>query len=74
MNQILITYLTVHIMLYKIHQIEVFFVVRAKKNRQYKIVKWTRRLPKYVLSDVTIKVTVFYPGQYYPKHLQLVKY
>jgi ABC-type Zn2+ transport system substrate-binding protein/surface adhesin len=30
--------------LYKIHQIGAFFVVRAKKNLQYKIIKWKRRL------------------------------
>lgn len=61
-------------MLYKIHQIEAFFVVRAKKNLQYKPIKWKRRLPKNVLSDVTIELTGFYPKQYYPEHLKLVKY
>ena len=61
-------------MLYKIHQIEAFFVVRAKKHLQYKIVKWKRRLPKYVLSDVTIELTGFYPRRYYLKHLRLVRY
>lgn len=33
-------------MLYKIHQIQAFFVIRAKKNLQYKVIKWKRRLPK----------------------------
>lgn len=61
-------------MLYKIHQIEAFFVIRAKKNLQYKSVKWKRRLPKNILSDVTIELTGFYPKQYYPKYLRLVKY
>jgi len=61
-------------MLYKIHQIRAFFVVRAKKNLQYKIIKWKRRLPKNVLSDVTIELTGFYPKQYYPEHLRLVRY
>ena len=61
-------------MLYKIHQIEAFFVVRAKKNLQYQIIKWKRRLPKNVLSDVTIELTGFYPKQYYPTHLRLVRY
>lgn len=27
-----------------------------------------------ILSDVTIELTGFYPKQYYPKHLRLVKY
>ena len=46
-------------MLYKIHQIGAFFVLRAKMNLQYKSIKWKRRLPKNVLSDMTIKLTGF---------------
>jgi transposase len=61
-------------MLYRIHQIEARFVVRAKKNFLYKSVKWKRRLPKNVLSDMTIELTGFYPKQYYPEKLRLVKY
>ncbi len=61
-------------MLYKIHQIGAFFVVRAKNNLQCKIIKWKRRLPKNVLSDVTIELAGFYPRQYYPEHLRLVRY
>ena len=61
-------------MLYKIQQIGAYFVVRAKKNLQYKIIKWKRRVPKNVLSDVTIELTGFYPKQYYPEHLRLVRY
>jgi hypothetical protein len=61
-------------MLYKIHQIGAFFIVRAKKNLQYKPIKWKRRLPKNILSDVTIELTGFYPSQYYPEPLRLVRY
>ncbi len=61
-------------MLYKIHQIGAYFVVRAKKNMQYKPVKWKRRLPKNVFSDMTIELTGFYPKQYYPEPIRLVKY
>lgn len=39
--------------LFRIHTIETFFVVRAKKNLQYIMVKWKRRLPHNVLSDAT---------------------
>jgi transposase len=60
--------------LYRIHQIEAHFVVRAKKNLQCKAVKWKRRLPKNVLSDMTIELTGFYPKQYYPEKLRLVRY
>lgn len=61
-------------MLYRIHQIEACFVVRAKKNLQCKVIKWKRRLPKNVLSDATIELTGFYPKQHYPEKLRLVKY
>ncbi|WP_394333256.1 transposase [Parabacteroides massiliensis] len=50
------------------------FVVRAKKNLQYKPIKWKRRMPKNVLSDMAIGVTGFYPKQYYPEPLRLVRY
>lgn len=61
-------------MLYKIHQIGASFVVRAKKNLQCKSIKWKRRLPKNVLSDTTIELIGFYPKQYYPEKLRLVRY
>ena len=61
-------------MLYKIHQIDAFFVIRAKNNLQFKSIKWKRRLPKNVLSDVTIELAGFYPSQYYPETLRLVRY
>ena len=61
-------------MLYRIHQIGAYFVVRAKKNFQYKPIKWKRRMPKNVLSDMAIGVTGFYPKQYYPEPLRLVRY
>lgn len=61
-------------MLYKIHQIGAYFVIRAKTNLQYKTIKWKRRLPRNVLSDLTIGLTGFYPKQYYPWALRMVKY
>ncbi|HLR00864.1 MAG TPA: IS4 family transposase [Sphingobacterium sp.] len=61
-------------MLYKIHQIGAYFVIRAKTNLQYKTIKWKRRLPRNVLSDLTIGLTGFYPKQYYPEALRLIKY
>lgn len=61
-------------MLYKIHQIGAYFVIRAKANLQYKTIKWKRRLPRNVLSDLTIGLTGFYPKQYYPGALRLVRY
>lgn len=61
-------------MLNKIHQIGSFFVVRAKKNLQCKAIRWKRRFPKNVLSDATTELTGFYPRQYYPEHLRLVRF
>lgn len=61
-------------MLYKIHQIGAYFVIRAKTNLQYKTIKWKRRLPRNVLSDLTIELTGFYPKQYCPGTLRLVRY
>lgn len=60
--------------LFKIHTIEAFFVVRAKKNLQYKLIKWKRRLPHNVLSDATVVLTGFYPKKHYPEHLRLIRY
>ncbi len=60
--------------LYKIHGISAYFIVRTKSNLQYKQVKWKRRMPKNVLSDSIVELTGFYPKQYYPKHLRIVKY
>jgi hypothetical protein len=40
--------------LFRINQISAYFVVRAKKNLQYKAIKWRRKLPQNVLSDSTI--------------------
>ncbi len=61
-------------MLYRINQIGAFFVVRAKKNIQYRTIKWKRKLPKNVFSDVLIELTGSYPKQYYPEYLRMVRY
>jgi hypothetical protein len=61
-------------MLYKIHQIGAFFVIRAKKNLQYQTIKWKRRLPKNVLSDLIIELTGFYPKQFYPQAFRFIRY
>ena len=60
--------------LYRITCTESFFVVRAKKNLQYKVVKWRRRLPKNVLSDAVITLIGYYPSRRYPEPLRLVRY
>lgn len=60
--------------LYRIEEIGSYFVIRAKKNVQYRAVKWKRRLPENVLTDAEIELTGYYPSKYYPKRLRLVRY
>lgn len=60
--------------LYKIHSRESFFVVRAKKNLQFRCVRWKRRFPKNVLADSVIELTDAITRQKYTERLRLVKY
>ena len=60
--------------LYHIHKVESFFVVRAKKNLQFKCLKWKRRLPKNVLTDAEIIFTEDSSFEKYPESLRLVKF
>ena len=60
--------------LYRIHRMESFFVVRAKSNLQYKCAKWKRRMPKGILTDAEIELTVYKSQKDYPGHLRLVRF
>lgn len=60
--------------LFRIQRMESFFVVRAKTNLQYKCVKWKRRMPKNILSDAEIELTVYNSRMDYPDNLRLVRY
>lgn len=60
--------------LYRFHCAGAFFVVRAKKNLQYKALKWKRRMPKNVLSDSIIELTTYKSHNYYPVQLRRVEY
>lgn len=60
--------------LFRIHQTGAFFVVRAKKNLQFEVVKWKRRLPKGVMSDSIIRLTVYKSLKDYPETLRRVVY
>ena len=60
--------------LFCIQRMESFFVVRAKTNLQYKCVKWKRRMPKNILSDAEIELTVYNSRKDYPDNLRLVRY
>ena len=60
--------------LYRIHKMESFFVVRAKRNLQFKCINWKRRLPQNVLTDTEIVLTKDASLEKYPEHLRLVRY
>ena len=60
--------------LFRITCTESFFVVRAKKNLQYRPIKWRRRLQENVLSDAVVVLSGYYPSKHYPKLLRLVRY
>ena len=60
--------------LFRIHTIGAFFVVRAKKNLQYRPIKWKRRMPEGVLSDSEIELTVYNTSKQYPGTLRRVVY
>jgi len=60
--------------LYRIQRMESFFIVRAKSNLQYKCVRWKRRMPKNILTDAEIELTVYKSRKDYPENLRLVRY
>src|SRR5574344_18026 len=60
--------------LYKICMNESYFVVRAKKNLQYKCTTWKRRLPKNVLTDSVIELTDVNTKKKYPERLRIVRF
>ena len=60
--------------LYRIHLTDSFYVVRAKTNLKYKIVKWKRRMPKNVLTDAEVKLTGYLSEKKYPESFRFVRY
>jgi hypothetical protein len=60
--------------LYRIHLTDSFYVVRAKTNLKYKIVKWKRRMPKNVLTDAEVKLTGYLSEKKYPESFRLLRY
>lgn len=77
MNQALITSLTAVITTSK-YCIKFIKLKPTLLSEQKRIsgttIQWKRRLPKNVLSDASVFLTGFYPKQYYPEPLRLVKY
>ena len=61
----------------RLHHIKVvgfFFVVRAKNPLKYQHVRWKRRMPKNVLSDSIIRLTVYKSKHDYPEVLRRIEY
>ena len=68
-----LAYIVYHL-LYKIHMMDSFFVVRAKTNIKARVLKWKRRLPQNILSDCEIELTGFYTQKSYPETIRLVRF
>ena len=60
--------------LYRINEIESFFVVRAKENLRFKAVKWKRRMPKDVVSDSIVRLSGYASEKKYPDVLRRIVY
>ena len=43
--------------LYRIHLTGSYYVIRAKTNLKYEVIKWKRRMPKNILTDAEVKLT-----------------
>ena len=60
--------------LYKIHLTGSFYIVRAKTNLKYKVVKWKRRMPKNILTDAEVKLTGYLSERKYPESFRLIRF
>jgi len=60
--------------LYRIHLTGSFFVVRAKTNLKYTMVKWKRRMHKHVQTDAEVKLTGCLSEKKYPESFRLIRY
>lgn len=60
--------------LYRIHLTDSFYVVRAKTNLKFKVVKWKRCIPKNVLTDAEVRLTGYRSEKKYPESFRLIRY
>ena len=60
--------------LHHIKEVGSFFVVSAKNPLKYQHVRWKRRMPKNVLSDSIIRLTVYKSKHDYPEVLRRIEY
>lgn len=59
--------------LYRIHQCNSFFIIRAKENLKFSKRKWKRRLPQNILTDAEIELSDLSSTKY-PELLRLVRF
>lgn len=60
--------------MYNIHLIGAYFIVRAKHNVKYQVIKSQENLEPNILSDEVIRFTGSGVVGYYPTHLRLVRF
>jgi IS4 transposase len=60
--------------LYKIHLTDSYYIIRAKTNLKYKVVKWKRRMPRNILTDAVVKLTGFLSEKKYPESFRLIRF
>jgi hypothetical protein len=60
--------------LYRIHLTGSYYVIRAKTNLKYEVVKWKRRMPKNILTDAEVKLTGYLSEKKYPETFRLIRF
>ncbi len=60
--------------LFRIHQIDAHFVLRAKRNLNIRVLSWKRRLPEGVKSDSIVEFAIYKSSKDYPEKLRRVVY
>ena len=60
--------------LYKIHLTCSYYVIRAKTNLKYEVIKWRRRMPKNILTDAEVKLTGYLSEKKYPETFRLIRF
>lgn len=60
--------------LYKIHLTGSYYVIRAKTNLKYEVIKWKRRMPKNILTDAEVKLTGHLSEKKYPETFRLIRF
>lgn len=60
--------------LYRIHLTGSYYVIRAKTNLKYEVIKWKRRMPKNILTDAEVKLTGYLSEKKYLETFRLIRF